>query len=108
MVVVTFDEADVCVVVDPWETVLLDVWLVVVISGGRLVLVSLIVLGVFWEVSGDSDNDVFSEVTEVILGCMVVEFVVVAVFAADEVTSVFVIVDDVVVDLAFLVETVTG
>lgn len=109
VVVVTLAEADVCGVVDPWDIVSLDVWLVVVVSGGRLVWDSG-VPAVVWEVSGgggdDGDDDIFPGVT---LECMVVRCCVVALMVfAGELTSVVLIVDKEVTGWAFVVEPVTG
>lgn len=88
MIVVTFGDSDAGLCVTPWETVSLDVWLFIVVSGVWLVCVSSVLLGVCGEVEGSVDNDTFFE--ETAMWAVVVGFcvVLVVIFSVDEMTSV--------------------
>lgn len=85
VVAVAFGDPDAGGSVNSWETVSVDVWLVVVVWGGWLGWASSVLLAVSGEVEGGGDDDIFSEVIWcfVVWGCDVL----LVVFTVDELTS---------------------
>lgn len=72
MVPVMFGDVDPDGSVVSWETVTLDVWLVVSVPGEGLGSVSSVLFGVCEEVEGVGDNDTSSGLTAVVFCCVVV------------------------------------